>query len=67
MYVHLMLASCTISSKLLMSSSGSRNFHTVPWKKVLAMVVACSNRRQVVDDFQRTDVRRDGEAMNQMN
>jgi hypothetical protein len=36
-----------------MSSSGSRNFHTVPWKKVLAMVVAYLNRRQVVDDFQR--------------
>jgi hypothetical protein len=34
-----------------MSSSGSRNFHTVPWKKVLAIVAAYLRRRQVVDDF----------------
>ena len=38
MYVHLTLASRTMLSNAVMSSSGSRNFHGVLWKKVLAIM-----------------------------
>jgi hypothetical protein len=69
MYVHLTLASRTIWSNAVMSSSGSRNFHGVLWKNVLAMMGEYKDvirRCQVIDKFQGRMMIRDGEEMNQV-
>jgi hypothetical protein len=52
-----------------MSSSGSRNFHGVLWKNVLAMMGEYKDvirRCQVIDKFQGRMMIRDGEEMNQV-